>query len=187
MDIGQDLLMRVRKRRKLCRHQRRHRGEARRGLASDDIFSRRRIVHRRKARQRGSPRIKRERSTFQSMYSETSKRGCHDKKYKRELGSPPLRVGCVSTDGRGRAARLAFSRPHGALAILPLMSEANPELERLRAKRTNRALGRLGYLTDRRSRLRVIPEFFQIGLRPLATLGTLLDGFGFLQVYSSLK
>ena len=67
------------------------------------------------------------------------------------------------------------------------MSEANPELERLCAKRANRALGRFGYLTDGRSRLRVILEFFQIGLRPLATLGAFLDGFGFLQVYSSLE
>ena len=67
------------------------------------------------------------------------------------------------------------------------MSEADPELEGLRAKRANRPLGRFGNLADRRPRLGVSLQFFQIGFGPFATLGALLDGFGFLQLYSSLE
>jgi hypothetical protein len=66
------------------------------------------------------------------------------------------------------------------------MSETDPELERLGAKRASRPLGRLGYLVDGRLGLRVGLEFLQVGLGPFATLGALLSNFGFLQVYSSL-
>ena len=67
------------------------------------------------------------------------------------------------------------------------MSQADPELERLCAQRADRSLGRLGYLIDRRPRLRMSLQFFQVGFRPLAPLGALLSSFRFLQFIAPLE
>src|SRR4029077_19201207 len=49
------------------------------------------------------------------------------------------------------------------------MPESNPEMQRLLAQRTNRALCLLRYFGDRCSRLRMCLEFLDVSLRPFAT------------------
>jgi hypothetical protein len=49
------------------------------------------------------------------------------------------------------------------------MPESNPEMQRLLAQRTNRALCLFRYFGDRCSRLRMCLEFLDVSLGPFAT------------------
>lgn len=81
---------------------------------------------------------------------------------------PPDTRGWLRTDHRSTKRPQRRTTAASLAARLPLMTESNPEIERLLTERANGALSDFGDCYDRGTRFRVSFKVFDIGLRPLA-------------------